>query len=726
MKKGNRSLFMRIREGLFRVKLFRKHPWIFYPFVFFSGVFLVAAVMIAALSRNLPSLTRLEHYDPQLVTRIYSSDGKVLQELYMENRDQVPIDRMPENLIQATIATEDRRFFRHWGIDLRSIARAARVNMAALRIKQGAGTLTGQLARKLYLTPERKWSRKIREALTVLQIERTYSKSEIMEMYLNHMFFENRAYGVQAAARRYFGKNVEDLKTEESALLVGILQRPGRYNPYKYPDAALQRRNLVLRNMAECGYLTDAGVDSLERIRLKLMSAEEKAGSIAPYFCEYVRRQMEEKYGVRLVTDGLSIYTTLDTRIQACAEKAVNDKIPMLEKQVQRRILSKHEYAKWMGMQKYSPEANAFLSDSTRLDSLMAAKATLQVAMVSMDPSNGNILAMIGGRDFEKSKFNRAVQAKRQPGSAFKPFIYTAAIDNGYSPDYELLNQPVVLTMVDGSRWSPPNYDKSTGGLTTLRRALMLSLNLVTVRLIQEVVPPEKVVNYAKHFGLTTQIMPYDAIALGVFEVIPLELVSAFCVWDNGGVWNKPVSILRVEDKNGNMLEESAPERREVISQGTAYIMTSMMRDVVDHGTGYDARRAYGFKRPAAGKTGTTNDFTDAWFVGFTPQIAAGVWVGFDDKRISLGEDQSGAVVALPIWAPFMRMVYDSLQLPEVDFHMPSDVIRLNVCSESKKLAAETCPKIWSELFRRDLAPTDTCDVHGRPTMRKTREKVIF
>jgi penicillin-binding protein 1A len=234
------------------------------------------------------------------------------------------------------------------------------------------------------------------------------------------------------------------------------------------------------------------------------------------------------------------------------------------------------------------------------------------------------------------------------------------------------------------------------------------------------------VVNYAKQFGLTTEIMPYDAIALGVFEVIPLELLSAFCVWDNGGVWNKPVSILRVEDKDGNILEESAPERREVVSQATAYIMTSMMRDVVDHGTAYDTRRAYGFKRPAAGKTGTTNDFTDAWFVGFTPQIAACVWVGFDDKRISLGEDQSGAVAALPIWAPFMRMVYDSLELPVADFHMPPDVVRLNVCSESKKIATETCPKIWSEVFRRDQAPTDTCDIHGRPTMRSTREKVIF
>jgi penicillin-binding protein 1A len=386
MKKNNRTLFGNMREALFRVKLLRNHPWMCHPLLFFCAVFLVGAVMIVLLSRNLPSLTTLEHYDPQLVTRIYSADGKVLQELYMENRDQVPIDRMPDNLIQATVATEDRLFFKHWGLDLKGIARATVVNMAALRIKQGAGTLTGQLARKLYLTPEKKWSRKIREALTVLQIERTYSKSEIMEMYLNHMFFENRAYGVQAAALRYFGKNVEELKVEESAMLVGILQRPARYNPYKYPDAALQRRNLVLRNMVECNFLSREAADSLEQIGLNLRAAEEKNSSIAPYFCEYVRRQMEEKYGIRLVTDGLSIYTTLDTRVQSCAEKAVNDKIPLLEKQIRRRILNKSEYAQWIGMQAHSSEANALLSDSTRIDSLMAAKATLQVALVAMDP----------------------------------------------------------------------------------------------------------------------------------------------------------------------------------------------------------------------------------------------------------------------------------------------------------------------------------------------------
>jgi len=725
MKKRRPSVFSALNKGINRIPPFRKHPWLLYPICFFMVFFLIIAVLVGILSRNLPSLTTLEHYDPLLVTRIYSADGKVLQELYTENRIQVSFDRMPESLIQATIATEDRHLYQHWGIDLRSIVRATAVNIASLRKSQGAGTITGQLARKLYLTPEKKWSRKIREALTALQIERTYSKTEILEMYLNHMYFENRAYGVQAAAQRYFGKNVEELKTEESALLIGILRRPGMYNPYRHAEVAFQRRNLVLKNMVSCGYLGKATCDSLSRLPMVLSPPKEKGSSIAPYFCEYVRQQMEAKYGIRVVTDGLSIYTTLDTRIQACAEKAIHEKLPTLEKEVHRRILNKQEYIKWLGLSDPA-EANALLADSNKLDSLMATKGTLQVSLVAMDPSDGHVLAMIGGRDFEQSKFNRAVQAKRQPGSAFKPFIYTVAIDNGYPPDYEILNQPVVVNEVDGTQWRPQNYEKDTGGPTTLRDGLKLSLNLVTARLVLEIVPPEKVVSYAKHFGLTTQIMPYHAIALGVFEVIPMELISAFCVFGNGGVWNKPISILKVEDKDGNVLEEAVPEKREVISQATAYIMTDMLRDAVDHGTGFTTRSVHQFFRPAAGKTGTTNDFTDAWFVGFTPQIGAVVWVGFDDKRISLGDKKSGAVVALPIWAPFMRMVYDTLKLPEADFRIPTDVVRQNVCADSKKLAREACPKIWNELFRRDLVPVDSCDIHQGQTIRRKGERVIY
>lgn len=708
-----------------------RYRWVLYPIGFTLVFLLLVGMMVLLFGRKLPSLTQLEHYDPLLVTRIYSADGKVLKELYMQNREMIRLEQVPPHLIQAVLSTEDRRFFNHWGLDIPRILKAAYVNIVTFKIRQGAGTITGQLARKLYLTPERTFSRKIKEALTAIQIERTYSKQEILEMYLNHMFFENRAYGVQSAAKRYFNKSVEELTIEESALLVGILRWPARYSPYKNTEAALSRRNLVLKNMMECGYFTPAQYDSLKTLPLKVVdNPDEENATIAPYFCEYVRQMLEKKYGVGVVTDGLSVYTTLDTRVQACAEEAIQKHLPELEKQIHRRLLRSHLFQNWLKgiAPKDESEFQSLPPDSVLKDSLLVAKATLQVAFVALDPLNGHILAMVGGRDFRESKLNRAVQSKRQPGSGFKPIVYTAAIDNGYPPCLELLNQPVVIPMVDGTVWRPKNYDEDTGGLTTLRDGLKRSLNLVSIRLVQEIIPPEKVVSYAKLFGFTTEMQPYYAIALGVFDVIPLELVSAFSAFANHGVRVEPIAILKVEDKNGNTLDEAVPKRHEVMSEATAYIMTSMLKDVVDHGTGYEARRTYKFHRPAAGKTGTTNDFTDAWFIGFTPQICAGVWVGFDNPAISLGERQSGAVVALPIWAIFMKTVHNTLQLPELDFPMPGDVIWVRICKESKKLATEFCPQSMYEVFRKDLAPTEPCPLHRSPAveMMERRNTDVF
>lgn len=710
-----------------------RYQWILYPLFSLSALLFIGAVVIGILSRNLPSLTELEQIEPLLVTRIYSADGQILKELYRQNRIQVPLDRMPGHLIKAVISTEDRKFWNHWGLDLRRIVKAAIVDIMTLSKKQGAGTLTGQLARKLYLTSEKLWTRKIREALTVLQIERTYSKSEILEMYMNHMWFGHGAYGVQAAAKRYFQKNVEDLTVEESALLVGILQRPAQYSPFRHATVAFKRRNVVLKSMLVCEYLTQAEYDSLRQLDLGVIEEEKEEITVAPYFCEYVRQQMHNKYGLRLYTDGLSIYTTLDTRVQACADSAVNAFIPSFEKEVRERILENEQFTKWFDPPLESPEEiQSFLEDSSKVDSMLAARTTVQTALMALDPTKGHILAMIGGRDFEKSKFNRAIQAERQPGSAFKPIVYTVAIDNGYQTTYELLNQPVVLLMPDGTRWSPKNYDLSTGGLTTLRVGLKKSLNLVAARLIQEVIPPEKVVSYAKRFGFSTTIHPYDAIALGSDVVIPLELTSAFSVFANRGLRVEPVAVLRVEDKNGNLLEESVPKVREVINEATAYVMTDLLGSVINSpgGTGLSAKWKYKFYRPAAGKTGTTNDFRNAWFIGFTPQIVAGVWVGFDDERISLGDGQAGANVALPIWAPFMRMVYDTLKLPYANFPVSQDVIRLNICGETKKIAAESCPVIWDEVFIKGTEPTETCEIHKGPGRKRKqgvrRDRVVF
>ena len=714
-----------------------RHRWILYPLLTCLGLFFIGGLLIAILGRNLPPLEQLEKAgDPFLVTRIYSADGKVLKELFKQKRIKVPLDQMPDHLIQATIASEDRKFNDHWGLDFRRIFKLALVNIASMRIHGGASTLTQQLAKKLYYTPKKTYIRKLREALTALQIERTYSKTEILEMYLNQMPLGRGTHGVQAAAQAYFRKNVEDLNTEESALIVGLLQLPyGYYNPDRDLEAALVRRNIILQSMVSNNFLTPTEYDSISYLELGVVERDWDKSSIAPYFCEYVRQMMFDKYGgSRVLTEGLSIYTTLDTRVQACADSAVEAFIPGLEKEIWQRIVENRSFTQWLNPPpETGREIETFLADTVLVDSLLSARATVQSALIAVNPGNGYIMAMVGGRDFKENEFNRAVQAKRQPGSAFKPIVYTVAIDNGWPTTTELLNQPVVLIMLDGSRWNPPNYDGSTGGPTTLREALKRSLNLVTVRLVQErFSPKEQIVKYAKQFGLTTEIHPYDAVALGSDVVRPIELTAAFCVFPNQGVWVEPTAILRVEDKDGNILEEATPRQRVAINEETAYIMTDLLSGVVDkpRGTGFAARWKYHFYRPAAGKTGTTNDFRNAWFVGFTPQICTGVWVGFDDERISLGNDQSGAKTGLPIWAPFMRMAHDTLRLPLAEFIQPPGVIRLKICSESKKIAADSCPEIWDEMFTSANVPTDTCEVHMDPWKhrgrKKKRDRVIF
>jgi len=707
------------------ISFFKRYPWMSYPLYTLLGCLVLVLLILLILGRDLPSLVTLESIDPPVVSKIMSRDGVVLDEIHSgQKRDYVPIERMPDHLIEATIATEDRRFYDHWGLDLRRIIKAAIVNVAAMDIKQGGGTITGQLARDLFLTKKQTYDRKIKEALTAIQIERTYSKTEILEMYLNQMWYGHRSYGIQAASKRYFNKNVDDLEIQEAALLVGILQLPAVYSPYRHPERALRRRNVVLYSMADMGYLEPAAYDTLKLLPLGVVEDVETSGKIAPYFCEHVKMLLERKFGIGIYTDGLTIYTSLDTRVQACADSIVNSRLPEIEKEIWDEIKRNRRFKKWFDPPlEEEKDIRAFLADSAKVDSVFRAKGTVQVALVALEPATGQILAMIGGRDFSESKWNRATQMTRQPGSSFKPIVYTVAIDNGYPPSYELMNTPVVIIMLDGSRWSPRNYDHSVGGLTTLRYGLQHSLNLVSVHLVQELIKPQHVVSYAKRFGYTTDIHPYDAIALGADDVIPLEHVSAFSVFANRGVRVEPSAILRVMDKDGKLIDEHLPRRREVINENTAYIMTDMMQTVINSGTGQRARWMYNFYNPAGGKTGTTNDYADTWFVGFTPQIAAVVWVGFDDQQMSLGEGREGADTALPIWGPFMRMVYDSLKWPLAEFQEPSGVTRLDICAETKKIARRSCPEKVNEIFLYDLVPTDSCDVHIGPDAVRGRKQ---
>ncbi len=682
--------------------------------VFLTGF----GVYLAFLSRDLPSLEQLEHYDPRLTTSILSADGQLLKELYVQRRIYIPLDELPEDLIQALLVTEDRKFFDHWGMNLARIARAALVNITSLSIKQGASTITQQLARNLYLSFEQTLARKLKEALTALQIERTYSKREILEMYLTQAYFGHGAYGIESAAQRYFGKHASELTLTESALLVAQLKAPSHYSPFKHPEAARSRRNLILSFLRDSGYITQAQYRKAADEPLGVVqNRQTNDGGIAPYYTEMVRIQLEElgdELGFDYYKDGLTIYTTLDTRLQACAEAAVKGHLDSLQAKFFRKFRQKD--APKLIREKFPDltpaQVDSFLADSVRLDTTFKDQSRVQVAFVALDPGTGRILALIGGRDFSESKFNRAVQAIRQPGSVFKAFSYTAAIDNGYPPTFRLLNQDVVVHMPDGSRWTPPNYDGSRGGMTTLRYALKKSLNLVSVRLVQEIVHPKDVIRYARQMGITTRLDPVDAIALGSSGVIPLELTAAYAVFANRGVWCKPFAVMRIANRDGDILYEQQLQRKVALSEETAYIMTDMLKSVMIDGTGQSARWKYGFKRPCAGKTGTTNDYTDAWFVGFTPQLVAGVWVGLDDPAISLGDGESGARAALPIWATFMKTAYDTLKWEVADFVMPNGVVRMDICAESLKKARDFCPHIIQEVFRVEDAPIEECPLH--------------
>jgi penicillin-binding protein 1A len=682
--------------------------------IWFFSILSILIISCAAffyyLIQGMPSLRTLERIDPAMATQIYSVDGEILHSFFRYNRTFTPYDKIPKTVIDALLSTEDREFYNHWGIDLAGIARATIKNIITFDLTgQGASTVTMQLARNLYLGLEKNLIRKIREVLTSIQIERTYAKNEILEIYLNFMSFGNNAFGIRSAARRYFDKPVDELEVQEAALLIGILKGQSYYSPIRHPDRALQRRNIVMRMMVDNNCLDQAAYDSLRMLPLNLNLIDPHDMKIAPYFTEYIRRQLnslQDSLQVNIYEDGLRVYTTLNTKMQKYMEMAVDSTIDP----IQNRVRNQPAFAKL---------------HKTMTDTAFQELSTMQLAFVAIDPKTGHILAMIGGRDFNKSKFNRVTQMQRQPGSAFKPFLYTAAIDNGYLPTDEYLNQPTVEVNEDGSRWTPKNYTGRVGGLMTLREALRGSVNLVAVRLISDITP-KTVVRYAKAMGITTPLRPFSSLALGSSEVIPIELVSAFGVFANNGVHVKPISILKIEDKNGNLIYQARTMRREVLSQQTTYIMNNLLQDVMNRGTGYNVRGVYKFYHPAGGKTGTTNDNTNAWFIGFTPDIVAGVWVGLDDFQYNLGPNMAGSVAALPFWATFMKTVYDSLNFKRGSFPEASGIIRLKICNETKKIATNYCPDTYEEIFNINYKPSESCDKHKGPNILRSNRKRQF
>ncbi len=644
---------------------------------------------------ELPSFEQLHNIEPSLSTRVYDRNGVLLKEFYSENRALTPFKDLPKPLVQMLIASEDQDFYHHWGINLRRAATVAVTNLLSLRIRAGASTITQQLSRMLFLTQKKTLERKIKEALTAIKLERTYSKDEILEMYFNQYYFSRGAYGVAAAAHLFFNKNVSQLDVNECATLIGLLKGPNINSPFNNPDKALKARNRVLYVYFEQGGLDEHAYDSLKNAPIKVASGLENEG-IAPYFTETIRQYLLSKYGEdALYTGGLKVYTTLDANLQKVAEEAVAAKIDSLRADI------RHTY----GLR--NPNYVTYETDSITHQK-KAVQKLVQGAMTSIDNATGGVLAMVGGRSFHESEFNRAVQALRQPGSSFKPFVYTACIDNGYKTTDIVDDNPIVLDIPGAKQWRPNNYDGKFLGPITLRDGLRLSRNLATIRLLLKITP-EQAIFYAQKMGITTPLPAVPSLAIGVGEVKEIELVSAFTTFPNKGIHIPYRLIDKIVDRYGRTLEDNTSIRKdEVLSAQTAFIMVDMMKSVVDAGTAQRARWM-GFTRPAAGKTGTSDNFCDNWFVGYTPQITTGVWVGFDDKT-SLGEAEDGARNAVPIWTEYMKTACASL--PPLDFEEPEGIAHADVCTESGELATDRCPEVRSEVFKQGTEPTVECHLH--------------
>ncbi|HSE49230.1 MAG TPA: PBP1A family penicillin-binding protein [Terriglobales bacterium] len=681
------------------------------------GLLVLAAVTVGAAtglflvySTDLPQVSELERYRPSAITELYDDHGRVIGSFALQRRVIASYEDFPRILRDAVISTEDKEFESHWGVDFSRVFGALWHDVRSRSRAQGASTLTMQLSRNLFLSSERSFHRKIQELMLAIQIERRFTKPQIFTMYANQIYLGHGVYGFEAGAQYYFGKKAKDLTLEEAAVLAALPKGPGDYSPITRPERALKRRNLVINSMMEDGKITAEEAARAKNMPLKL-NLQPAEASIAPYFAEEVRRYLERKYGSDQVHQGgLRVYTSLNLEMQEAANKALLDGLAAYERRhgwkgklrnvvKEGQTLAEYEHPDWIqaiapgsyvhalvldagpasaavkfgrytaaiGKEeiawtgKRAPNEALAAGDIAYVKVLsLAPDGTAKVALeqdsgtqgglVALDNATGDIKAMVGGRDFDESKFNRATQALRQVGSAFKPFVYTAAIEAGATPDDVILDAPTVFSTASGP-YAPHNYDNRFEGNITLRRALAQSRNIPALKLAEKV-GINTVIEYAKRFGITSKIPPYLPVALGSAEVTLIEQTSAFTTFPNDGVRVAPRYIRRVTDYEGHVLEENYPEVRDVIGAETARTMTSMLREVVLRGTGAAANS---LKTPLGGKTGTTNDFTDAWFIGFSPSITCGIWMGFDEKK-NLGKQETGGHAALPMWIEFMKV----------------------------------------------------------------------
>ena len=647
-------------------------------------------------SRDLPSTARLEMIEPTLKTQVFADDGTLIGEYFVEDREIVPLEQIPAHLVDAIVAIEDRKFYAHWGVDIYAVARAALTNLSSNRERpHGASTITQQLARNLFAMYDVTITRKVKEALLALRIERAYSKDEILEMYLNQIYFGSGAYGVQAAAKTFFDKDVSELSPGESALLAGLPKNPRDYSPVHHLDRGLQRRRMVLTAMVDYGALDASEIARIEADSLVVSNGRREKTNFAAYYLENVRRYLERKYGAeRLYHDGLRVYTGLDMHLQSVAEDSLESQMQRMEK-----------------MRNYEFTLAEYDSLLVREDD-PGPPESLQSSVVVIDVETGLVRALVGGRSFKHSKFNRATQARRQPGSAFKPFIFLAAIENGYTPADIILDAPIVLDLPNGDVWKPRNFTEKFAGEVSLRYALNFSINIAAIRLLMAL-GPISAINYAHRLGIQSNLANVYSLALGVSEVTLLELTNAYATIAAGGMRGDPVFIKKVLDREGRVLEENEVFREEVLDPQSNYMITSLLESVMNEGYGRNSR-LFGFKEPAAGKTGTTDECTDAWFVGFTSEIAVGVWSGFDRKQ-TMGRRMTGARVSLPIWTEVMKAQYRDHK--GQSFYVPEGIVHRVICEETGLISTRYCTNVRREVFIEATEPRRACDRHTLPTL---------
>lgn len=645
--------------------------------------------LIIAVWHGVPTLDQLENPHPELATRIISSDGEPIDQFYIKNRTTVKLREVPKEMIDGLIATEDRDFYSHWGVNVWRILKSAWTDVITLSPKQGASTITQQLARNLYLSQEKSVLRKLREAVSAVQIERTHTKNEILEMYLNVCYMGRGAYGVAVASQIYFGKDVSKLTPSQCAFLIGLLKAPENYDPEDNYTKAIDRRNTVINNMVNAGFMDKEKAEKIKQDPIKVMASKVYQG-IAPHFVEMVRQELQKKpelAGYDLYRDGLVVFTTINATMQRAANRAVDEHIADYQKNIVDKSWNWKQHGPLLdslvlhaarqnlaakGIENDADRAKfekKLRSDPKFIDSVKKGETRLQASFVCIDPKTGQILAMVGSSNYRQSRYglNHATQIVRQPGSSFKPFVYASCFEKGYTPESLVSNDPI--EMQDGDKiWKPQNFaGEAVGGPEPIRTAIQWSYNLCAIHALLDLTNAQDVVKMAKRMGIKSNIPAVPSIALGTAEVSPLELTSAYAIFANYGIKTTPYAILRVEDRNGKVLYRAKPEYEYVFDPKIAQMMTICLKAVVEGGTAQSGIRRW-FTYPAAGKTGTTQNFADAWFVGYTPLYAAGAWVGFDDKRITFtGSNGQGGRAAAPIWGRFMKYSYDVLK-PKITY----------------------------------------------------------